>query len=50
MSKLIDEATGANGRRAAWTAPVIRSVIPLSHTRGGGGDIQDQDDAFYDLS
>ena len=50
MSKLIEEATGTNGRRAAWSAPVIRGVIPLSHTRGGPNDIQDQDDMFYRIS
>ncbi len=32
-----------------WTTPVIRSVIPVEHTRGGFGDVQDQDDVHYTL-
>ena len=46
--KIIEEGTGA--KREEWSVPAIRSVVPLAHTRGGGGDINDQDDVFYDLS
>ncbi len=47
-NKIVNGSKGA--KREEWSAPAIRSVVPLAHTRGGLGDIQDQDDAFYDLS
>ena len=41
---------GRKSQREEWSAPAIRSVVPLTHTRGGIGDIDDQDDAFYVVS
>jgi hypothetical protein len=36
--------------RKPWSTPQLRSVIPAHQTRGGGGDIADQDDTLYDVS
>ena len=41
---------GRTSKREAWSAPAIRSVIPLSHTRGGPFDVNDQDDLNYRVS
>jgi hypothetical protein len=42
------EKKGAN--RDKWSAPAIRSVVPLSHTRGGFNNLNDQDDILYRIS
>lgn len=34
-------------RREPWTSPAIRTIVPVDRTRGGGGDLNDQDDTFY---
>ncbi|MEL7690799.1 hypothetical protein [Citromicrobium bathyomarinum] len=47
-SKIVNEGKGA--KRAEWSAPAIRNVVPLTHTRGGIGDVDDQDDLFYVVS
>jgi hypothetical protein len=36
--------------RKDWQKPELRSVVPAARTRGGGGDINDADDIFYDAS
>lgn len=36
--------------RKDWKRPELRSVVPASRTRGGGGDANDQDDVRYDAS
>ena len=46
--KTVNGSKGA--KREEWSAPAIRSVVPLTHTRGGIGDVDDQDDAFYVVS
>lgn len=43
-----NQASGGEiSERQEWTAPVIRETIPVRHTAGGGGDINNQDDIFY---
>lgn len=36
--------------RREWKTPTLRMVAPARRTRGGGGDINDQDDIFYTSS
>ncbi len=47
MSKQVVKGNAGEAGRAIWSAPTIRSVIPLSHTRGGTDDPDDQDTTFY---
>ena len=46
--KIVNETNSAN--RDKWSAPAIRSVVPLSHTRGGFNNLNDQDDVLYRIS
>ena len=41
--------TDSNGK-TAWTKPVLRTSVPVSRSRGGGGDVDNQDDIFYRIS
>lgn len=44
-----NEKQGTDQRRQ-WKQPTLRSVVPATRTRGGGGNANDQDDIFYDAS
>lgn len=45
------EANSQNSAtRKRWSAPSVRSVVPVRRTQGGGGNRNDQDDGFYDIS
>ncbi len=49
MNNKGDETLGSNIRKS-WSAPTVRAVVPVRRTQGGGGNRNDQDDRFYDLS
>ena len=33
-----------------WSAPAVKTIVPLDRTRGGAGVVDDQDDTFYKIS
>lgn len=33
-----------------WKTPTLRMVVPARRTRGGVGDLNDQDDIWYNAS
>lgn len=39
-----------NETRKTWQKPALRSVSPARDTRGGLGDLNDQDDTWYTVS
>jgi hypothetical protein len=40
-------AMGNENERREWSTPKIGLIAPVERTRGGGGDVDDQDDFWY---
>ena len=48
-NNLLTENKETKGARKVWETPKLKILPVPTKTQGGGGDVNDQDDIFYDF-